>query len=146
MTINVNVNIKLEDTPALINCFSAFVGALEQINSVTLVSVPEASKPAPKKSAKKATQAVEVAPDPEVAEVAPPEVVEPVEAVEPAAEAETTPAITADEVKAACMELIKAHPEKKAALAGCFQAVGATKLSDVPTEKYAQLIELVSAL
>lgn len=145
MELNINLNVKLEETPALINCFSAFVGALEQINSVSVEAVP--ATPAPKKSAKKATQAVEVAPDPaEVAEAALAEVIETAEVVEPAVEPETTPAITADEVKAACMELIKAHPEKKAALAGCFQAVGATKLSDVPTEKYAQLIELVSAL
>ena len=144
MDININLNVKLEETPALINCFSAFVGALEQINSVSLEAVP--ATPAPKKSAKKATQAVEAAPDPEATEVAAAETIETAEAVEPAAEAETTPAITADEVKAACMELIKAHPEKKAALAGCFQAVGATKLSDVPVEKYAQLVELVKAL
>lgn len=144
MDININLNVKLEETPALINCFSAFVGALEQINSVSLEAVP--ATPAPKKSAKKATQAVEAAPDPEATEVAAAETIETAEAVEPATEAETTPAITADEVKAACMELIKAHPEKKAALAGCFQAVGATKLSDVPVEKYAQLVELVKAL
>lgn len=144
MELTINLNVKLEETPALINCFSAFVGALEQINSVSLEAVP--AKPAPKKSAKKATQTVEVAPDPEATEAAPAEVIETVEAVEPAAEAETTPAITSEEIRAMCVELLKAHPEKKAALPGCFQAVGATKLADVPPEKYAQLVELVKAL
>ena len=144
MDINLNVNVKFEGTPALINCFSAFVGALEQINSVSLEAVP--ARPAPKKSAKKATPAVEVAPDPEATETTPAEVIEAVEVVEPAPESETTPAITSEEIRAMCVELLKAHPEKKAALPGCFQAVGATKLADVPPEKYAQLVELVKAL
>lgn len=158
MDINLNVNVKFEETPALINCFStalqATVGALAVATTTSHTVAAEEAAPAKssRKSAKsvKATPAMPAdeapavehmqtpAPDPETI---------PVQAIEvPAAVAEAEKAYTLDDVKAICMDFIKKNPDKKAKLAECFQQVGATKLSDTPAEKYAELVQLVQAL
>ena len=166
MDINLNVNVKFEETPALINCFSAFstalqatVGALAVAATTSHTVVAEDAAPAKtsRKSAKsvKATPAVtadeapaveptqttapDASPAPEIVPV--PEVEAPAPVVD---EAEKD--YTLDDVKAICMDFIKKNPDKKAKLAECFQQVGATKLSDTPVEKYAELVQLVQAL
>lgn len=165
MDINLNVNVKFEETPALINCFSAFstalqatVGALASATTTShTVTVEDA---APAKTSRKSAKSVKAAPA-VTADEAPaveqlqttapaaapaPETI-PVQAIEvPAAVAEAEKAYTLDDVKAICMDFIKKNPDKKAKLAECFQKVGSTKLSDTPAEKYAELIELVKGL
>ena len=166
MDINLNVNVKFEETPALINCFSAFstalqatVGALASATTTShTVAVEDA---APAKTSRKSAKSVKAAPavtDDEAPAVeqlqttAPdaspaPEIV-PVPEVEAPAPVvdEAEKAYTLDDVKAICMDFIKKNPDKKAKLAECFQQVGATKLSDTPVEKYAELLQLVQAL
>ncbi len=165
MDINLNVNVKFEETPALINCFSAFstalqatVGALAVATTTSHTVAAEEAAPAKtsRKSAKSVKAALAVTAD-EASAVEPmqttapvaapaPETV-PVQAIEmPAAVAEAEKAYTLDDVKAICMDFIKKNPDKKAKLAECFQQVGATKLSDTPAEKYAELVQLVQAL
>lgn len=169
MDINLNVNVKFEETPALINCFSAFstalqatVGALASATTTShTVAVEDA---APAKTSRKSAKSVKAAPAvtadeaPAVEQLqttatatatatAPATETIPVQAIEvPAAVAEAEKAYTLDDVKAICMDFIKKNPDKKAKLAECFQQVGATKLSDTPAEKYAELVQLVQAL
>lgn len=161
MDINLNVNVKFEETPALINCFSAFSTALQATvgalaSATTTSHTVAAEDAAPAKTSRKSAKSVKAAPD-VTADEAPaiepmqtpapaPETI-PVQAIEvPAAVAEAEKAYTLDDVKAICMDFIKKNPDKKAKLAECFQQVGATKLSDTPAEKYAELVQLVQAL
>lgn len=152
MDINLNVNVKFEETPALINCFSAFstalqttVGALALATTTSHTGAVEDAAPAKtsRKSAKsvKAAPAVtaDEAPAVEQLQTTAPETV-------PVPDVEAEKAYTLDDVKAICMDFIKKNPDKKAKLAECFQQVGATKLSDTPAEKYAELVQLVQAL
>lgn len=152
MDINLNVNVKFEETPALINCFSAFstalqatVGALASATTTSHTVAVEDAAPAKtsRKSAKsvKAAPAVtaDEAPAVEQLQTTAPETV-------PVPDVEAEKAYTLDDVKAICMDFIKKNPDKKAKLAECFQQVGATKLSDTPAEKYAELVQLVQAL
>ncbi len=157
MDINVNVNVKFEETPALINCFSAFstalqatVGALAVATTTTHTATEDN---APAKGSRKnskvakvipATESVPVVKDESVS--APAVKAEQTAAAAPAPNKEVEKVLTMDDVKAACMDFIKKNPDKKAKLAECFQKVGGTKLSDTPAEKYAELIELVKGL
>ena len=157
MDINVNVNVKFEETPALINCFSAFstalqatVGALAVATTTTHTATEDN---APAKGSRKnskvakvipATESVPVVKDESVS--APAVKAEQTAAAAPAPNKEVEKVLTMDDVKAACMDFIKKNPDKKAKLAECFQKVGGTKLSDIPAEKYAELIELVKGL
>lgn len=161
MIINVNVNIKLEETPALINCFSAFCEALQNVMGAVGEPAPvkAASKKTPKKTAPTevviapeiaiadgvstadidiAEKVAEALSEPEKVEAAP---VEEAKTTEPA-----TAVVTSDEVKAACMDFKDKNPDRKKELADCFGKVGATKLSEVPAEKLAELLALVKAL
>lgn len=161
MDINLNVNVKFEETPALINCFSAFCNALQTtvdalaVATTTTHTVTEDTAPA--KSSRKNSKAAKDIPAAEaVAESvtvakdesasAPAVIAEPVAAAAPAPDKEVEKVLTMDDVKAACMDFIKKNPDKKAKLAECFQKVGGTKLSDIPAEKYAELVQLVQAL
>lgn len=161
MDINLNVNVKFEETPALINCFSAFSTALQATvgalaSATTTSHTVAAEDAAPAKPSRKSAKSVKAAPD-VTADEAPaiepmqtpapaPETI-PVQTIElPAAVAEAEKAYTLDDVKAICMDFIKKNPDKKAKLAECFQQVGATKLSDTPAEKYAELVQLVQAI
>lgn len=162
MDINVNVNVKFEETPALINCFSAFstalqatVGALAVATTTTTHTATEdtASAKGSRKNSKAAkvipatdaaTESVPVVKDERVS--APVVKAEQTAAAAPAPDKEEEKVLTMDDVKAACMDFIKKNPDKKAKLAECFQKVGSTKLSDTPAEKYAELIELVKGL
>ena len=157
MDVNVNVNVKFEETPALINCFSAFstalqatVGALAVATTTTHTATEDN---APAKGSRKnskvakvipATESVPVVKDESVS--APAVKAEQTAAAAPAPNKEVEKVLTMDDVKAACMDFIKKNPDKKAKLAECFQKVGGTKLSDTPAEKYAELIELVKGL
>lgn len=157
MDINVNVNVKFEETPALTNCFSAFstalqatVGALAVATTTTHTATEDN---APAKGSRKnskvakvipATESVPVVKDESVS--APAVKAEQTAAAAPAPNKEVEKVLTMDDVKAACMDFIKKNPDKKAKLAECFQKVGGTKLSDTPAEKYAELIELVKGL
>ncbi|WP_418563630.1 hypothetical protein [Phascolarctobacterium faecium] len=161
MDINVNVNVKFEETPALINCFSAFstalqatVGALAVATTTTHTATEDnASAKGSRKNSKAAkaipaaeavTESVPAVQDEGV--FSPAVTAEQTAAAAPAPDKEVEKALTMDEVKAACMDFIKKNPDKKAKLAECFQKVGGTKLSDTPAEKYAELIELVKGL
>lgn len=162
MDINVNVNVKFEEAPALINCFSAFstalqatVGALAVATTTTTHTATEdtASAKGSRKNSKAAkvipatdaaTESVPVVKDERVS--APVVKAEQTAAAAPAPDKEEEKVLTMDDVKAACMDFIKKNPDKKAKLAECFQKVGSTKLSDTPAEKYAELIELVKGL
>ncbi|WP_293726902.1 hypothetical protein [uncultured Phascolarctobacterium sp.] len=164
MDINLNVNVKFEETPALINCFSAFstalqatVGALAM--ATTTSRTVDAEEAAPAKASRKSAKSAKAAPampaeDAPAVEPMPttvatttPETV-PVQVIEVPAPVvdEAEKAYTLDDVKAICMDFIKKNPDKKAKLAESFQQVGATKLSDTPAEKYAELVQLVQAL
>lgn len=161
MDINVNVKVKFEETPALINCFSAFstalqatVGALAVATTTTHTAAEDtASAKGSRKNSKTAkvipatdaaTESVPVVKDERVS--APVVKAEQTAAAAPAPDKEEEKVLTMDDVKAACMDFIKKNPDKKAKLAECFQKVGSTKLSDTPAEKYAELIELVKGL
>lgn len=160
MDINVNVNVKFEETPALINCFSAFstalqatVGALAVATTTHTATEDTASAKGSGKNSKAAkvipatdaaTESVPVVKDERVS--APVVKAEQTAAAAPAPDKEEEKVLTMDDVKAACMDFIKKNPDKKAKLAECFQKVGSTKLSDTPAEKYAELIELVKGL
>ena len=160
MDINVNVNVKFEETPALINCFSAFstarqatVGALAVATTTHTATEDTASAKGSRKNSKAAkvipatdaaTESVPVVKDERVS--APVVKAEQTAAAAPAPDKEEEKVLTMDDVKAACMDFIKKNPDKKAKLAECFQKVGSTKLSDTPAEKYAELIELVKGL
>ena len=160
MDINLNVNVKFEETPALINCFSAFSTALQAtvgaLAGATATSHSVAEDTAPTKSSRKNSKAAKAIPAAEaVTESVPavkdegvfsPAVTAEQTAAAPAPDKEVEKALTMDDVKAACMDFIKKNPDKKAKLAECFQKVGGTKLSDTPAEKYAELIELVKGL
>ena len=135
MDINVNVNVKFEETPALINCFSAFSTALQATVGALAVATTTTHT---------ATESVPVVKDESVS--APVVKAEQTAAAAPAPDKEEEKVLTMDDVKAACMDFIKKNPDKKAKLAECFQKVGSTKLSDTPAEKYAELIELVKGL
>lgn len=160
MDINVNVNVKFEETPALINCFSAFstfstalqatVGALAVATTTTHTATEDN---APAKGSRKNSKVAKVIPATESVPVVKDESVsapvvkaEQTAAAAPAPNKEVEKVLTMDDVKAACMDFIKKNPDKKAKLAECFQKVGGTKLSDTPAEKYAELIELVKGL
>lgn len=160
MDINVNVNVKFEEPPALINCFSAFstalqatVGALAVATTTHTATEDTASAKGSRKNSKAAkvipatdaaTESVPVVKDERVS--APVVKAEQTAAAAPAPDKEEEKVLTMDDVKAACMDFIKKNPDKKAKLAECFQKVGSTKLSDTPAEKYAELIELVKGL
>lgn len=160
MDINVNVNVKFEETPALINCFSVFstalqatVGALAVATTTHTATEDTASAKGSRKNSKAAkvipatdaaTESVPVVKDERVS--APVVKAEQTAAAAPAPDKEEEKVLTMDDVKAACMDFIKKNPDKKAKLAECFQKVGSTKLSDTPAEKYAELIELVKGL
>lgn len=140
MDINLNVNVKFEETPALINCFSAFSTALQAtVGALALATTTSRTVDA--------EEAPAVKPMPTTVATTTPETV-PVQVIEVPAPVvdEAEKAYTLDDVKAICMDFIKKNPDKKAKLAECFQQVGATKLSDAPAEKYAELVQLVQAL
>lgn len=140
MDINLNVNVKFEETPALINCFSAFSTALQAtVGALALATTTSRTVDA--------EEAPAVEPMPTTVATTTPETV-PVQVIEVPAPVvdEAEKAYTLDDVKAICMDFIKKNPDKKAKLAECFQQVGATKLSDAPAEKYAELVQLVQAL
>lgn len=149
MDINVNVNVKFEETPALINCFSAFSTALQATTTTHTATEDNAPAKGCRKNSKAAkvipaTESVPVVKDESVS--APVVKAEQTAAAAPAPDKEEEKVLTMDDVKAACMDFIKKNPDKKAKLAECFQKVGSTKLSDTPAEKYAELIELVKGL
>lgn len=161
MDINLNVNVKFEETPALINCFSAFSTALlatvGALAGATATSHSVAEDTAPTKSSRKNSKSAKAIPAAEAVTESVPAVkdegvfspavtAEQTAAAAPAPDKEVEKALTMDDVKAACMDFIKKNPDKKAKLAECFQKVGGTKLSDTPAEKYAELIELVKGL
>mgnify|MGYP000458905928 CR=1 FL=1 len=145
MDINLNVNVKFEETPALINCFSAFSTALQAtvgaLAGATATSHSVAEDTAPTKSSRKNSKAAKTIPATEAATESVPVVkdgsvsapsvkAEQTAAAAPAPDKEVEKALTMDDVKAACMDFIKKNPDKKAKLAECFQKVGGTKLSD----------------
>lgn len=161
MDINVNVNVKFEETPALINCFSAFSTALQAMvgtlamATTTVHTVAEDTAPAKssRKNSKaaKAIPAIDAVTEPvpaakDESASAPAVIAEQTAAVTPEPDKEVEKVLTMDDVKAACMDFIKKNPDKKAKLAECFQKIGGTKLSDTPAEKYAELLELVKGL
>lgn len=165
MDINLNVNVKFEETLALINYFSAFSTALQAtVGALAMATTTShtifAEEAAPAKTSRKSAKSVKAAPD-VTADEAPaiepmqttvaatatdPETVLVQEIEVPAPDKEAEKVLTMDDVKAACMDFIKKNPDKKAKLVECFQKVGGTKLSDTPAEKYAELIELVKGL
>lgn len=160
MDINVNVNVKFEETPALINCFSAFSTALQATVGALAVATTThtaTEDTASAKGSRKNSKAAKVIPATDAATESVPVVkdervsasvvkAEQTAAAAPAPDKEEEKVLTMDDVKAACMDFIKKNPDKKAKLAECFQKVGSTKLSDTPAEKYAELIELVKGL
>ena len=157
MDINVNVNVKFEETPALINCFSAFSTALQATVGALAVATTATEDTASAKGSRKNSKAAKVIPATDAATESVPVVkdervsapvvkAEQTAAAAPAPDKEEEKVLTMDDVKAACMDFIKKNPDKKAKLAECFQKVGSTKLSDTPAEKYAELIELVKGL
>ena len=163
MDINVNVNVKIEETPALIKCLSIFCDAVQStvgILATSAITVPgitdpsntEAAAPAAKKS-RTAAKKENANPVTEVLLVSQPEApkitetVDDVEAMlgtDPEPEAVTPPSL--EDVRAVCTEFAKTNPDKKVQLAECFQKVGAVKLSEVAPEKYPELLALVKAL
>lgn len=175
MDINLNVNVKIEETPALIKCLSTFCGAIQSTVEVLALAAnryyvapdsiefahsdsvtTEAVAPAAKKSrtgAKKENATPAAAPVSEVPQVSQPEspkITETVDYVDamlaPEREPEAVKELSLEDVKAVCMDFAKANPDKKANLAECFKKVGATKLSDTDPAKYAELVKLVKAL
>lgn len=164
MDINLNVNVKIEETPALINCLSIFCDAVQSTVATSAITAPsitdlsntEAVAPAAKKSrtgAKKENAIPAAAPVSEVPQVSQPEspkIIETVDDVDAMLgtdpEPEAVKELSLEDVKAVCMDFAKAHPDKKANLAECFKKVGATKLSDTDSAKYAELVKLVKAL
>ena len=119
MDINLNVNVKFEETPALINCFSAFSTALQAtvgaLAGATATSHSVAEDTAPTKSSRKNSKAAKTIPATEAATESVPVVkdgsvsapsvkAEQTAAAAPAPDKEVEKALTMDDVKAACMD------------------------------------------
>lgn len=137
MDINVNVNVKFEGTPALINCFSAFsaalqatVGALavatktthtavEDVEPATVFGTGDASVVVIDNTVPVQESALVEAQVPEVVPTAP------------------THQYTIEEIQAACGPLMDAG--KMNELAAILHGLGAASLLDLPAEKYGAL-------
>lgn len=127
MDINLNVNVKFEETPALINCFSAFstalqatVGALAGATTTSLTATEATLEIKPDESAP-----VTITPAPASATPTP--------APSPVPTAPVHQ-YTLEEIQAACGPLMDAG--KMDQLAAILQKFGVASLPEIPKEQY----------
>ena len=130
MDFNVNVKITLEETPALIECFSTFVDCLHKVVNAPVISgapTVEAELPMP---------------EPELAQVPYPvqaEVNAEVQAeIQAEWEAQTKHKYTIAEIQSACMPLM--DEGKLDDLAEVLKSFGASTLFEVAEEQYDALV------
>lgn len=131
MDFNVNVKITLEETPALINCFSTFIESLHKVMSTPVISadsVEDRAFPMP---------------EPELAQVPYPVQAEVNAEVQAKAQAEQVQEqakhkYTIAEIQSACMPLM--DEGKLDDLAEVLKSFGASTLFEVAEEQYDALV------
>lgn len=124
MDFNVNVKITLEETPALIECFSTFVDCLHKVVNAPVISgapTVEAELPMP---------------EPELAQVPYPAQAEAQAEVQ--VEAQAKHKYTIAEIQSACMPLM--DEGKLDDLAEVLKSFGASTLFEVAEEQYDALV------
>ena len=124
MDFNVNVKITLEETPALINCFSTFIECLHKVVSTPVIS----SAP---------TVEVDI-PLPEPEQVQAEAQAEPVEAQAEQVQVQEKHKYTIAEIQSACMPLM--DEGKLDALADVLKSFGAATLFEVAEDQYDALV------
>lgn len=136
MDLNVNVKITLEETPALINCFSTFIESLHKVMGDPLIgTVPTAEidwepKPETIKALKVEQESLEAERKPLIIEY---------EAVKvEQAEAQGKRRYTIAEIQSACMPLM--DEGKLDELAAVLKSFGAATLFEVAEEQYDALV------
>ena len=130
MDFNVNVKITLEETPALIECFSTFIDCLHKVASTPVVSaaqMPELTIPPSEPEPVAFVQA-----EPVEAQAEP----EPVQAEQVQEQAKHK--YTIAEIQSACMPLM--DEGKLDALADVLKSFGASTLFEVAEEQYDALV------
>ncbi len=127
MDINVNVKVTLEETPALINCFSTFIESLHKVMSTPVINVAGVEDyvfPMPE-------------PEPAQAEVQAEVQAEPVEV-------QAKHKYTIAEIQSACMPLM--DEGKLDELADVLKSFGASTLFEVAEEQYDALVDALIGL
>ncbi len=144
MDINVNLTVKFEETPALINCFSTFCSVLQStVETLAMASTAAATtNPAPAA----AEEATPVKRAKKSAKLAP--AVEAVEKVSVAPEKEEPKqvrTVTVEDARAKATALLKEDPKNRDKVADALKECGAAKLTEITEPagllKFVELLE-----
>lgn len=138
MDVNINLKITIEETPALINCFSAFCSTIERCTQLLLASDRDVSFEVETEVPKKALPEVKPASN-EVPAEAPTASPEPVSAPAPKK-------YTLKDFQEACAKLMASNADNTSKLFNIIRSLGAEKLSEVPEDKFDELAEQLRAL
>jgi len=137
MDLTIHVKVELGETPALINCFSAFCTTVERCAQLLAKSDRDFSLDV---EPPKAIKAAEAAPTQTKAPAeAPSEPVEPVKA-------EAPKKYTLDDFRSACTPLITADASAGAKIKEIVNSFGANALPEIPADKYPELAEKLRSL
>lgn len=138
MDLNINVKIELQETPALLNCFSAFCTTVERCCALLEAQQLAISN---------ATVVVTEEPKAEIPA--------PVTAEEPPAEATAVPAepvneekpkeYTLEDFRRACAPLLSTDATVGAKIKEVIEQFGVNALPDIPKERYSELAEKLRA-
>lgn len=130
MDLTIHVKVELVETPALINCLSAFCDCVDRCSQLMAGGVPAAAEPQPvPRTEPVAKTAVE----------APSVVVQP-------AEIKDTKKYTIDDFRTACVPLMDAQPDIGPKIQAIIKGFGVNSLVDIPAEKYGELAAALRGL
>lgn len=137
MDLNVNVKIELVETPALLNCFSAFCTTIERCTQLMLESNRDVSFEVETTVPQKAiTEAVPVPVEQPAESTAVP--VEPVKEDKPKE-------YTLEDFRRACAPLLSTDATVGAKIKEVIEQFGVNALPDIPKERYSELAEKLRA-
>lgn len=144
MDLTIHVKVELVETPALINCCTAFCQAVERCTEILAASDRDLSFEVEK------TVPVKVAePKKEPAPVGPAKAEAPAEAPEKAAELPKSAEpkkYNLEDFRAACTPLLTADASIGAKIKDIINGFGVNALPDIPEEKYPELAEKLREL
>lgn len=145
MDLTIHVKVELVETPALINCFSAFCTTIERCTQMLAASdrdlsvEVEATVPQPVKAEEAKKPEAEALAKAETPAEAPSEPVQ-------AAKTPTPKKYTLDDFRSACVPLIDADKAATAAIQAVVKSFGVNSLMDIPEDKYEELAEKLRGL
>lgn len=140
MDLTIHVKVELVETPALINCFTAFCTTVERCAQLLAKSDKDFVLEVEPPKAVMAAEPAEAAPvQTEAPAEAPRKPVEPVKA-------EAPKKYTLDDFRSACTPLITADASAGAKIKEIVNSFGANALPEIPEDKYPELAEKLRGL